>query len=95
MIRSFASSNTLIREFYEAPEFSSAAIRNADQNTVNSEPSASYTLQLLEDLVDDIFESVPFGALKSDSPIDPKSLRINGGDDGARTRDLCRDRAAL
>ena len=26
------------------------------------------------------------------TPIDPKFLRINGGDDGARTRDLCRDR---
>ena len=26
---------------------------------------------------------------------DSKPFRINGGDDGARTRDLCRDRAAL
>jgi hypothetical protein len=25
-------------------------------------------------------------------PTDPNSFRINGGDDGARTRDLCRDR---
>ena len=28
-------------------------------------------------------------------PIDSKNFGINGGDDGARTRDLCRDRAAL
>jgi len=28
-------------------------------------------------------------------PIPNKIFRINGGDDGARTRDLCRDRAAL
>jgi hypothetical protein len=25
------------------------------------------------------------------SPYDPRSFRIYGGDDGARTRDLCRD----
>jgi len=25
-------------------------------------------------------------------PIDSKLFRVNGGDDGARTRDLCRDR---
>jgi hypothetical protein len=29
------------------------------------------------------------------TPFDSKSFRIYGGDDGARTRDLCRDRAAL
>ena len=28
-------------------------------------------------------------------PIEAKTLGFNGGDDGARTRDLCRDRAAL
>ncbi|HEX4020984.1 MAG TPA: hypothetical protein VHX63_07570 [Acidobacteriaceae bacterium] len=29
------------------------------------------------------------------SPFDSKSFRIYGGDDGARTRDLCRDRSAF
>ena len=28
-------------------------------------------------------------------PIESKSFRINGGDDGARTRDLCRDRSRM
>jgi len=33
----------------------------------------------------------PFGVLAIVTPYDPKSFRIYGGGDGARTRDLCRD----
>ena len=36
-----------------------------------------------------------FCTLSGFRPFPNKFFGINGGDDGARTRDLCRDRAAL
>jgi hypothetical protein len=42
-------------------------------------------------LASTLFRDCHFGLL----PQTQHSLEFSGGDDGARTRDLCRDRAAL